>query len=151
MKPIDQYKKARLEVIKHAFLAERKKFPEDAVLHLDKGFHNEVFNVRLSQICKTLCGQMHIPTQDPQTALYTCLSWVGKALKPPFGVNQMTWSELLSALKNPEASKTTRQYYFKNTHCLAPNLDHPACICWYDENTGPLANSQMVLVWRIKP
>lgn len=32
------------------------------------------------------------------------------------------------------------QYYYKVDGCKATRADDPACICWHDEGTGPLAS-----------
>lgn len=45
----------------------------------------------------------------------------------------------------------TRQYYYKDYTCAAPNSDHPDCICWHDEGTGPLVGNTSMLTWREKP
>lgn len=44
---------------------------------------------------------------------------------------------------------TMKQYYYKVASCSAVNADAPNCICWHDEETGPLKDAPTFIVrWR---
>lgn len=63
-----------------------------------------------------------------------------------------TVHEHIAAARTGTTMATRRQYFYKVDGCRARDPRDPACICWHDAGTGPLADSMATATsWRDAP